>query len=128
MDDVAGHRRAPRSVHGSRILAVALVVAIFGVTILVGVYGSRYELRFNRMATELPPLTHWAIRAYTYTPLFLLAAFPAILCAISRRLGTESRFISLALASLGLALLVVWAALMWLGLGLPLYKLDTVLG
>jgi hypothetical protein len=68
------------------------------------------------------------MNAYTYTPLFVLAAVPGILCAISRRLSAKSRFVALAVSSIGLALLIAWAGLMWLGLGLPVLKFQSVLG
>jgi hypothetical protein len=110
----------------TRLSAATLVVAYLVLMVIVGAFSIHYEMILDGMIEHMPPLTQWTFHAYRYTPLFLFLAFPAILCAITTRLSTTLRRISMAVSVGGLVLLAAWFGVIWLGMGLVVAKLEAI--
>jgi hypothetical protein len=109
-----------------RRIAITVAIVYVAVVAVIGAIAIHYEMILDELAVELPPLTKWMLHAHRYTPVFLLLSVPAILCAISTTLSGTQRRALLAVSSVGLILLGAWFGLIWLGMGLLVYKLDQI--
>ena len=114
----------------ARLWAVGLVAAYVAAVAFVGFKALGYERVLYVMAQEedvLPALAEWTFHAHRYTPLFFIFSIPAILCAISNQLSAAQRRIAMTASAIGLLWLVVWFGVIWLGMGLLVHKLGTVI-
>jgi hypothetical protein len=96
----------------------------------VGIKALGYERVLYVIAQEedaLPALAEWTFRAHRYTPLFFIFSIPAILCAISNQLTAAQRRVAMTASAIGLLCLTMWFGVIWLGMGLFVHKLETVI-
>jgi hypothetical protein len=110
--------------------AVGLVAVYVAAVVFVGFKALGYERVLYVMAEEedaLPALAEWTFHAHRYTPLFFIFSIPAILCAVSDQLSAAQRRVAMTASAIGLLWLAVWFGVIWLGMGLFVHKLETVI-
>ena len=109
-----------------RVLAAALLAVYISIVLVVGVNGARYDTYLDGMVPHLPQLTIWALGAYKFTPLFLVASFPLILYLVASRTASRTRHVFFVIACTGLLVLAAWTLLMWIALGSVVAKFEAI--
>lgn len=109
--------------NSAAILAGYVVLALY-----LGVFAARDAHELRSVADQMPALTGWTVDAYTYTPWFLVGAFPAILNLTATNARSVQQQTFLLVSAAGLALLATWVGLWWLGLGFVISKIEAATG
>lgn len=108
----------------SGLSALCLIVP----AVIAVILSRRYSRFYQGIAVAPPTLTHWALEAYPYTPLFLLWLSPIFLLSKSTPDARTRQITLVATTTVVLAVFALWLAFLWLGIYMPIHDLNTVVG
>lgn len=95
-------------------------------TVVAMILAPRYGSFYRGLAVAPPTLTHWALDAYPYTPLFLIWLLPLYLLAKANPAAKTRQLTLVTTTAIVLVIFALWLAFLWIGIYNPIHDMNSV--